>query len=244
MPVSSCISTDEPTAGRAHGSSSIRASRSVHGLPEAGLTLLEVIAATAIVLLTVTAVTTVTVTAVRAGGRAENASAADAALLAEAARLRALPFFVPLPLDWPERRETATPSAIGELFPHADVALNVDDARFLDSGERAGAFETSVVVQGLTLQRTAWMARCEASGWHCVALTPLDGWHAWGDGAAPAEALLVRLEASQEPGAPTGLPDAPTGPDDPRARGLTFVLSAQGRPRAVGLETLLDGAAE
>jgi hypothetical protein len=210
-----------------------RSSRFALGLPQAGLTLLEVIAATAIVLITVTAVTTITVTAARAGGMAEDAAAADTALLAEAARLRALPFFVQLPLDWPERRESSMPSAVGELFPHADVALNADEARYLVSGERTGAFETSVVVSGLVVRRAVWMARCESSGWRCAATTTLDGWHAWGGAALPAEALLVRLEVSRRP-------DVAAGSDEGGARALTFVLTGEARPRAVDVEALSE----
>jgi len=223
--------------GRSRTSGQAHALGRPHVVPEAGLTLLEVIAATAILLITVTAVTTVTVGAARASGRARDGAAADAALLAEAARLRALPFFVPLPDDWPLRREATTPSAVGELFPHADVSLNADEARFLVSGERAGAFETSIVVQGLTLRRTAWMACCEATGWRSAALTVLAEWHAWGGAAVPAEALLVRLEASPRP-------DGSTAPDDSRLRGVTFVLSAGGRLMPVDPETLADGPEE
>jgi type II secretory pathway pseudopilin PulG len=206
------------------------------GLPRAaGLTLLEVLAATAIVLITCVAVTTLIVTAARAGGRAEGVAAADEALLAEAARLRALSFFVPLPADWVDTRDTATPSAVGELFPHADVALNTDDARFLISGDCAGAFETSVLVQGLTVRRTAWMARCDGSGWSSVTMEALDGWRAWGGAAVPAEALVVRLVA---PVSRAGSVER----EDSRARGLTFVLSAGGRPGTVDPEALADGA--
>jgi hypothetical protein len=204
---------------------------------EAGLTLLEVIAATAIVLMTVTAVTTVTVGAARASSRSRGRAAADAALLAEAARLRALPFFVPLPVDWALRRETTTRSAVGELFPHADASLNADDGRFLISGPRAGAFETAVVVQGITIRRTTWMTSCEASGWRSAAMTALGGWRAWGGAAVPGEALLVRLDVCPQR-------DAPSADDDSRLRGLTFMLSAGGRAGPVDPETPTEGPGE
>jgi hypothetical protein len=200
---------------------------------DAGLTLLEVMAATAIMLVTCAAVTTVTVTASHAGGRARLSAAADSALLAEAARLRSLAFFAPLPPDWPARRRAPVPSAVGELYPHGDVALNAGDTRVLLDGPLAGAFETSVMVQGRTVRRIAFMARCEAAGWRPVPFSAVEGWHAWEIGAVPGEALLVRLEVvcgQDEPGG-----GAET------VRGLTFVLTAEGRPRSVDPAMLVDG---
>lgn len=149
--------------------------------------------------------------------------------------MRALPLFAALPAEWPERREAPVPSAVGELFPHADVALNDDDARFVLSGDVAGAFETTVVVEGVTLRRVAWMARCEASGWRCMPSAALDGWCAWGGVAVPGEGLLVRLEASQEP-------TASPVPGGGASRGLTIVLSAASAPRALDMDALLAGA--
>jgi len=192
-------------------------------LPSSGLTLVEVLVATAILLLTCTAVTSVIVASARAGGASRRIETMDAALIAEAARLRALPLFAPLPVDWPVRHEMTVPSAMGELFPHAHVDLNTGDTRFLALGECAGAFETSVVVQGTTVRRTAWMACCDASGWRPVPVTTLAGWQAWGGVAMPAEALLVRLEAILATGAAPG--GARAG-----GSGLTLVLTSEGSP--------------
>ena len=200
---------------------------------DAGLTLLEVMAATAIVLMTCAAVTTVTVTAARAGGRAQLSAAADSALLAEAARLRSLPFFAPLPSDWPVRRQAPLQSAVGELYPHADVALNAEDSRIFVDGPRAGAFETSVTVQGRTVRRIVCMARCEAVGWRAAPFSAVEGWHAWDAGAVPGEALLVRLEAVRGQGEP--------GDGESGTRVLTFVLTAEGRPRSVDPAALVEG---
>ena len=199
----------------------------------AGLTLLEVMAATAIVLMTCAAVTTVMVTAARAGGRAQLSAAADSALLAEAARLRSLPFFAPLPSDWPVRRQAPVQSAVGELYPHADVALNTGDSRIFIDGPRVGAFETSVTVQERAVTRTVCMARCEAAGWRPVPLAGVEGWHAWDAGAVPGEALLVRLEAVRGQGEP--------GDGESGTRVLTFVLTADGRPRSVDPAALVEG---
>ncbi len=183
-------------------------------------------AATAIVLMTCAAVTTVTVTAARAGGRAQLSAAADSALLAEAARLRSLPFFVPLPSDWPARRQAPVPSAVGELYPHADVALNAEDSRIFIDGPRAGAFETSVTVQGRTVRRTVCMARCEAVGMaSCALWRPSRGGMPGTRVRVPGEALLVRLEAVRGQGEP--------GDGESGTRVLTFVLTAEGRPRSV-----------
>jgi len=199
---------------------------------DAGLTLLEVMAATAIMLVTCAAVTTVTVTAAQAGGRARLSAAADSALLAEAARLRSLAFFALLPPDWPTRRQAPVPSAVGELYPHADVALNAGDMRILIDGPSAGAFETSVIVQGRTVRRIACMARCEVAGWRPVPFAAVEGWHAWETGAVPAEALLVRLEVVRGQDEPGGGTET--------VRGLTFVLTAEGRPRSVDPAALVD----
>lgn len=197
---------------------------------EAGLTLLEVMAATAVLLATVTAVTTVTVTAARAGGRAQHDAAGDAALLAEAARLRALPFCIPLPPEWPATRESSAPSAVGELFPHADPALNDETALFHASGAEAGAFETSVSVDGVEVRRTAWMVSCRASGWRSEPMPALNGWRAWRGVVLPGEALLVRLEVRSQ-GSP---PDGGTG-----TRGLTFLLEGH-RPESADPTALFD----
>jgi len=200
---------------------------------DAGLTLVEVMTATAIVLMTCAAVTTVTLTAARAGGRAQLSAAADSALLAEAAWLRSLPFFASLPSDWPTRRQAPVLSAVGELYPHADVALNTGDSRIFIDGPHAGAFETSVMVQGRMVRRIACMARCEAVGWRPVSLAGVEGWHAWDADAVPGEALLVRLEAVRGQGEPGG--------GESGTRVLTFVLTAEGRPRSVDPAALFDG---
>ncbi len=182
---------------------------------------MEVIAATALVMVTCLAVTTVVVAAGRAGARAEGVGAADEALRAEAARLRALPFFAPLPAAWPATRVATAPSAVGELFPHADTAYNGESPGYVASGDHAGAFLSSSLIGEISVRRTAWMARCGDDGWSRVDTGTVAGWTAWSSAAMPAEALVVVLEA----GAPKS-----GGPAPPPTRALVLVLAAEGRP--------------
>jgi type II secretory pathway pseudopilin PulG len=217
-----------------------------------GMTLLEVLAATAVLLATCLAVTGVTVTAARAGAQSAHVARADQVLQAEAARLRALPFFAPLQADWPLSRVPAAPSAVGELFPHADEALNLGEPGYVATGDLAGSYVSSVLVGDAEVVRAAWMARCDASGWRRLAALEVSGWQAWAGMTMPGEALVVRLETSAVAATATTagsgagtLAGAGAGTLAPtlRHRTLTVVLSADGRPGAVDPDALgsLDG---
>lgn len=210
-----------------------------------GLTLVEVVVATAIVLTTCVAVTAATVTAARAGGRSQQQLKADELLQREAARLRSLPCFAPLPGDWPLSRVVPEPSAVGELFPHADHTLNDDVSRFVATGEPAGAFVSTVSVGAAEVRRTAWMARCEQDGWRRLGVAQVAGWHGWSGEAMAGEALIVRLETSIYAGSAAGsgsavdfgaASPAPAG----RTRTLTVVLTSDGDLEAIDPEAL-DG---
>lgn len=197
------------------------------------MSLLEVLAATAVLLTTCAAVTTVVVTAARATGRAGRVTVADQALLAEAARLRALPFFVAPAAGGAGDAQDAAPSAVAELFPHADVGRNVDKACYVASGAGAGSFESVVTLDGVEVRRTAWMALSGASGWRLVASTALEGWDARGGVPVPAEALLVRLQA---PASAEGAKAEASGSLKGAIRVLTIVLSPEGGVPGVELE--------
>ncbi len=156
-----------------------------------GMTLIEVLAATAILMMTCAAVTTVVVTAAQAGSRASGAAQADAALANEEARLRALAFFSPMTSaavddgDW-------TGSVVGELFPHAEVALSTARGGFRLSGG-VGSFMTDVWGEGPALVREAWFVSGGSDLAHAIGWEVLSGWRADRCAALPAEALLVRL---------------------------------------------------
>jgi len=206
-----------------------------------GLTLVEVVVATAIVLVTCVAVSAVIAMAAHAGARSNRALVADGVLQCEAARLRSLPFFSPLPADWPVSRTLPAPSAVGELFPHADETLNGETPGCVASGDLAGAFVSSVVVDDAEVQRTTWMARCEQGGWRLLSAADVAGWRGWSGEAMPGEALVITLEVAAGPA-----PASPSGTGGTsRTRTQTLVLTPEGGLRAVDPEALvgLDGEA-
>jgi len=226
-----------------------------------GMTLFEVIVATAIVLVTCVAVTTVTTTAARAGRQSDVVRRADEALLAEAARLRALPFFSRLPADWPVSHALPAPSAVGELFPHADGSLNEGTPGYIGAGAYSGAYRSMAVVTGAEVRRTTWMACCGAHGWRRLGAGTVDGWCAWSEELPPGEALVVLLEAcgGGPTVSPTTAPDGgaatPSAPALPltaaspsagvtgRVRSMILVLTAEASAGAVDPDALdqLDG---
>lgn len=220
-----------------------------------GLTLVEVVVATAIVLTTCVAVTAATVTATRAGGRSQHDLKADEVLQCEAARLRSLPFCAPMPAGWPVSHALPAPSAVGELFPHADETLDEGAPGYVATGELAGAFVSTVAVGVAEVRRTAWMAWGGQGGWRALRAAQVAGWHGWSGEPLPGAALIVRLETPIDAGPTVDLGSAgdlgsvgDLGSASPspagRTRTLTLVLTSNGDLAAVDPHTLDDFVGE
>ena len=219
-----------------------------------GLTLLEVLAATVVLLSTCIAVTTVVVAAMRGTARAERVSAADQTLLAEAARLRALPFLTPEAAGGAGQGHATRADAVGELFPHADASRETPGGRYIATGDCAGAFESRALVDDAEVTRLARWARCDASGWCLVGLAAVQGWEAAPGVPLPGEALVVRLTVALA--SSSGLATTPSPGSDrqewPAAsvsrhsetRSLTIVLSLDGSVPAIDAQEVPTGAGD
>ena len=162
-------------------------------LNQRGLSLLEVVAATAILSLTVLCVTAVVESSLalqrRAGGAAELERVVDA----EAVRLRALPFCGQGDGDTP-----GPPSLLAETFPHADPSRVSPEAQYLPDadGSSGGTFVTTARVGQCLLRREARFVATDGEQWTPVAAGALLGWDV-AAASPPACALQVRLVASR-----------------------------------------------
>jgi type II secretory pathway pseudopilin PulG len=160
----------------------------------AGMTLLEVLAATAILMATCAAATSVVVTAARAGSSAEKSARLDTALVNEAARLRALPYFTALtPEAFTE--DDWSGSVVAELFPHADETILARAGTYEPAAGR-GRFTTTDCLDNIQIARTAWFVSGGNDVEHALGMDALGGWRADRSILPPAGILLVRLSAS------------------------------------------------
>jgi hypothetical protein len=165
------------------------------GQAGAGFSLLEVVIASALLLITIAAVTTCVVSISRAGTRLGETMNRDRAVRAVADRLGALPFCAD---SYPQiNAESANPAGdlVAAVFPHARPAQNTATASYAAGGEGeapAGSFVTWLTEDGVQVK---CVARFLAGLDGVTALGPEDlvGWDAAAAGAPPAPTLAVRV---------------------------------------------------
>jgi type II secretory pathway pseudopilin PulG len=163
-----------------------------------GFTLLEVVVAGGVLLLTITAVTFVLVNASRAGARLERSMDADRAMRCVAQRLRLLPYCASSYPQAANGPDTYTGDLIAAVFPHADVAQNIPEARYivavLGEEEPTGSFVTLQSEGGVQVK---CMARflTDADGRELGA-GALVGWDKTAATAPPAPTLSLTLSVA------------------------------------------------
>lgn len=154
-----------------------------------GFSLIEVVIATAIVLVGVSASSALDAAAQQAAGRARASAGAFETVRTWIVQVRSLAF---APAAGDPQGATAH-TVVGMLFPHADPARNTDDAAYqpaaVDSPV-AGSFVTRFRPDGGVLQATARFVVYGNGGWQPLAAGDLAGWSA-GAVPLPAAALAV-----------------------------------------------------
>ncbi len=153
-----------------------------------GFSLLEAVVAVGVLALGCLAAAGALETSLRAEAAGQQRRDAGRLLDAEAARLRALPFF---------RRASGPggepPSLLADVFPHARPDLNEPPEGFADESG-AAVFVSDVRVEGLLLRRTATLLRDAGDVTTPVPAAEVGGWAVWDHERPPALVVEVRLE--------------------------------------------------
>jgi prepilin-type N-terminal cleavage/methylation domain-containing protein len=157
---------------------------------QSGFSLLEVLIAAILLACVTTATTSLTLVSGHELSRAAHASAAQGIGASQLERWRSLPFVAPSPTD----AASAVPSVVDELFPHAIVARNREDAYVsARTHDRAATFTTRSVVGEVTVTDEAMFVRSAAAGWRPVPWSAIAGFAADQAAVLPADALLVKV---------------------------------------------------
>lgn len=156
--------------------------------PGAGFSLIEAAVAAAVLALGCLASAGVLQVVLRAESAGLRGLEARQLLDAEAARLRALPFF--RRADGPD---SAPASLLAEVFPHARRESNRPPAGFGD-GSGAAVFLSEVRVAGSRVRRTATLVRDVESEPLPLLESEVEGWAVWEDARPPALAVDITLE--------------------------------------------------
>ena len=186
------------------------------GVTNRGMTLIEAVVATAVVMVVVIAasraVACVEAATAGAGGRA----AAETAVSATIAELRSLPFTAYAGAG------PAAPGAVSRVFPHAGAGPDSPDAFFAPEAREgcpAGTFFTREPAAGGRMTIAATFVAATAAGWQPVPAARLAGFDVRRAAQLPSSALLVRVSVVWKTGAHAGavtrstiLRDCPNGP--------------------------------
>lgn len=158
-----------------------------------GFSLIEAVVAVGILALGCLAAAGVLQVSLHAEAAGRQRREAARLLDAEAARLRALPFFrlAIFPGGGP-------PSLLADVFPHARLELNEPPDGFADDSG-AAVFSSEVQVDGVRLRRTATLVRDVSGDLTPVPAADARGWAVWEDKRPPALALDLRLELAGGP---------------------------------------------
>jgi hypothetical protein len=185
------------------------------GLDQRGLTLIEAVVATAVVMVVVVAASNAVGVVHGATARADGRGAAEAAAAAEVEDLRSLPFAAG------PAAQSAT-DLVSSVFPHADILRNSPNAAFSPeprAGCPAGTFFTARSLAGGRMTVAATFVFGTIAGWAPVPGSRLAGYDALRSGELPSSALLVRVSVTWRAGADAGvversaiLSGAPDGP--------------------------------
>jgi hypothetical protein len=187
-----------------------------------GLTLIEVVVATAIIMGVVLATSDGIVAVKATTARTARRQAADAAVAAELEHLRSLPFAPASAVGATLADATSARDLVSSVFPHADTARDTDDARFAPEARDdcpPGTFFTVVALPIGRLTIAATFVVGTAVGWRAVPATRLAGYDPRRSVELPSAALLVRVTVAWQAGARQGavsrsaiIPDPPQGP--------------------------------
>jgi hypothetical protein len=164
-----------------------------------GFSLLEVVIASALLLMTVTAVTASVTSLSKASSHLTRAMDVDRVLRREVARLHALSYCA---ASYPSASRAVALAAedhgdvVGEVFPHAVAEASTESARYVVVGGEdapAGSFVTRVESDGITVERVARFIASDGAS----PLSPdvLDGWAVWASTVPPAPTLRISLNA-------------------------------------------------
>ncbi len=183
-----------------------------------GLTLIEVVIATAIimgvVLATSDGVVAVKATTAGTAGR----QAAEARMAAELEHLRSLPFAPPAAAKAAASGATPVRDLVSSVFPDADPARDADDARFAAEARDdcpPGTFFTVVALPGGRATIAATFVMGSADGWQPVPAGRLAGYDARLSAELPSAALLIRVTVVWRAGARQGAVSRATIISDP-----------------------------
>ncbi len=167
-----------------------------------GMTLIEVVVATAVVMTVVIAASSAVTAVNGATVRASGSEAAEASVAAELEELRSLPFATTGSAD-------ASPAdLVSSVFPHADAGRDSADATFAAeprAGCPAGTFFTVRPVPGGSMTIAATFVAGTAAGWTPVLLARLAGYDARRAVELPSAALVVRVSVAWRAGALGGV---------------------------------------
>lgn len=153
---------------------------------ETGLTLIEVIAATAVLLIGAAATTGLFSCALRQSGRDGAALRLQESSRETVQALLALPF----------RADDGAPDLISQVFPHAQPALSSAAARFLvgaEDGAPAGSFVTERREGDLQTRLVATFVRLQTVVPEPLPVDQVIGWSGAAGTPAPSAILLVSV---------------------------------------------------
>ena len=181
-----------------------------------GMTLIEVVVATAVVMIVViaasNAIAAVHGATVRAGGR----EAAEASVASEREELRSLPFAAA------GRTGRSPADVVSRVFPNADAGRGAPDAAFSAeprAGCPAATFFTVRAVSGGSMTIAATFVVGTATGWTAVPAARLSDYDTRRAVELPSAALLVRVTVDWRAGQRSGVvartvivADRPAGP--------------------------------
>ena len=164
--------------------------KTLRGRPAAtaGLTLIEVLAAMAVLLVGAAASTSLYTLASQMSRRDEAADRARLACRTTAASLLALPF----------RANDGAPDLLATVFPHADTSRNTPEARFVLAGEdgyEPGSFVTEHLAAGVLTRTVATFVRANGLTFQALPVEKVLGWSGAPGDPSPSGALLVSVSA-------------------------------------------------
>jgi prepilin-type N-terminal cleavage/methylation domain-containing protein len=163
-----------------------------------GFTLLEVVIASALILMTIAGISVCMTTVSRAAARADATTAADRALAALSERLAALPFCADaLPSSNPARGSAAL-DLVTAVFPHACSWANDPDARFVlvdEPGAKEGSFVSRRVEDGVVVTCVASFLREDGSR---LGTAEVEGFDVASSDSLPAASLECELYAQAD----------------------------------------------
>jgi Tfp pilus assembly protein PilV len=186
-----------------------------------GLTLIEVVVATAIIMGVVLATSDGVVAVKEMTAGSARRQAAESAVAAELEHLRSLPFAPAAATAATLADAAPARDLVASVFPHADTARDTDDARFAPEARDdcpPGTFFTVVALPIGRLTIAATFVVGTAGGWQAVPAARLAGYDPRSV-ELPSAALLVRVTVAWQAGAKQGavsrsaiIPDPPQGP--------------------------------